>query len=151
MYLMTTSSARATVLVALLLTSCSRSADAKPADQRALVRIMVSPHEAAVTFMHIKPRELAGKETQTADWRISKALGFPEISSFIEGAKAAKHEVTDADFSVERKERALARDDLQRLVDWIIAWKMTAEVSAVLTPMRIEFEDVLAGRDPYGK
>lgn len=138
----------AAILLAVALTGLP-SAQAKPTDQRELVRVMVSQREAALTRKHIEARDLVGKEVQTADWRISKALGFPEIAAFLEGAAKAKHEVTLSDFSPDRKPRMLARDDLQRLIDWIVAVKMTAEVSSVLTPMRIEFEDVLAGRNPY--
>jgi hypothetical protein len=137
------------VLVALLTTSF---VEAKPIDKRAQVTIQVSQLECVAIWGHLRTRKLTSDVEQEASDRIEAHLGFVVIRNKIKSLAVEKKELRDDSFSSKRVQRSMARDDLELLIKWVTAsseYPIGSDIASVITPLRSEFQEVLAGRNPY--
>jgi hypothetical protein len=121
-------------------------------DPRAEMKIQASPLECAAVWSRLQDVKTENEQQSDAAGRIGTACKFDEIKAKVDAAAKAKRTPTDADFAGPRITRALPRDALAALVDWLVPTKerpVALAQDAVFRKLRFEFREVLAMRDPY--
>jgi hypothetical protein len=139
------------IVLAVMLSGCCASAGAREVDPRAEVTIQVSPAECVLVHNRVvSPNAKVGSEAESdALARISKACDFSGLEARTTQAQA-KHQAPD--YSRSRTARRIARDALEAMVEYLMPTKdkpVPVDVDPALRRLRLEFREVLAGRDPY--
>lgn len=137
------------VILALLMAGSARAAAPDP---RAEASVQLSETECVVILVRFKAIKLTSEAEQDAHARIGVTCAFKAIEKKLAAAQKEK-EPKEPDWATKRQVRKLARDAVEQLAKWITpseAAPMTGDQSNYLNPIRLEFREVLAGRDPYG-
>lgn len=127
-------------------------AQAAELDPRAPVTIQLSPGECVAIWNRTQSWPLISDDKAEALAGFSKACAFDDIAAKVAKADVEKRRVTDADFPGPRTKRTVPRDSLDIVVEALSPSRdrpvLPAQYAA-FKKMRIEFGEVLAGRNPY--
>lgn len=126
-------------------------------DPRAEMTIQATPMECLGIWGRLQDVKAENDAQSDASAAVRKTCGFEAIEAKIKGAKKdpkGNPILADADFSGPRIARKIPRDALVMLLDWIAPTStrpVPLAADATLRPLRLEFREVLAGRDPYAR